>query len=84
MYSLDSDLIDLVILDMVMPDMNGRDCFFALRESDPGVNVLLSSGSSRDEDIELMEAEGLSGIVEKPFRSAVLGKAVSEALKHEK
>jgi PAS domain S-box-containing protein len=79
-YRKNSDNIDLVILDMVMPVMNGRDCFKALKEFDPEVCVLLSSGFSREEDLVEMRSMGLKGFVRKPYRGAVLGRMVYDTL----
>ena len=71
---------DLVILDMIMPQMNGRDCFNALRKVAPDLPVLLSSGFARDDDILAMEKNGLAGFIRKPFLSAELDRAVRRAL----
>ncbi len=72
--------IDLVILDMVMPDMNGKDSFFAMKEIDPRVKVLLSTGFTREEDLEGMKLSGLSGIINKPYNRAELAKAIGSVL----
>jgi PAS domain S-box-containing protein len=71
---------DLVILDMIMPEMNGRDCFDAMRAINPKVRVVLSSGFSRDEDIQQMQANGLCGYIRKPYRSAALGRMVYDII----
>ena len=80
LFKIHEKSIALVLLDMVMPVMNGKDCFLALREIAPGLPVILSSGFTRDEDYEEMKRSGLKGIVRKPYLSAPLSKAVSEAL----
>ena len=72
--------IDLVILDMIMPVMNGRDCFFTLKQLDPQVRVILSSGFSREEDIEEMKQFGLKGFIRKPYLSHHLSQSVYDAL----
>lgn len=71
---------DLVILDMVMPEMNGRDCFAALRKINPEVRVVLSSGFSREKDIEQMQANGLKDFIRKPYRSITLSQVVAKAI----
>ncbi|MBU0730428.1 MAG: response regulator [Proteobacteria bacterium] len=59
--------IDLVILDMNMPVMDGKEAFFRLREIDPKVKILVSSGFSVNEDIrKLMEVDA-SGFLQKPY-----------------
>ena len=47
-YEREKDRIDLVILDMIMPDMSGGEVFDRLREINPRVMVLLASGYSID------------------------------------
>lgn len=74
------DSIDLVILDMIMPKMNGRDCFLALKALRPGISIILSSGFTRKEDVADMRKLGLAGFIQKPFKSVALSKIVSETL----
>ncbi len=72
--------IDLVILDMIMPNMNGRDCFYALRAINPALPVILSSGYSRENDLRDMQANGLSGFIQKPFQAAALTRMIAAVL----
>jgi PAS domain S-box-containing protein len=70
--------ISLVILDLTMPRMSGQDTFKALREIDPKVRVLFSSGYSSDQlDDTTLDA----GFITKPYRPDDLVRAVREALK---
>jgi PAS domain S-box-containing protein len=68
---------DLVILDMLMPVMDGRDATRELRQIDPGVRVLLATGFSRDGGTHEVTEAGVGGILEKPFRRAELLRAIS-------
>ncbi len=72
--------IDLVILDMIMPVMNGKDCFAALQKLYPEVRVILSSGFVREEDLEDMKKNGLQGYIHKPYLSETLSQSVYSAL----
>lgn len=72
--------VDLVILDMIMPVMNGKDCFFTLRKLHPDVRVILSSGLVRDEDLDDMKRAGLKGYIHKPYLSEALSQSVYNAL----
>ena len=74
------DEIDLVLLDMVMPEMNGRDCFFAMQQIDPNVRVILSSGFTGGEELTDLRANQLIGFIRKPYRAAVLSRVVAAAL----
>lgn len=71
---------DLVLLDMIMPVMNGRECFAQLQQLDPDVKVVLSSGFGREEDILGMKNDGLIGFIRKPYRSSALSQVVHDAL----
>jgi PAS domain S-box-containing protein len=72
--------IDLVVLDMVMPKMDGRDAFLAMRRINPGVRAILSSGYSIDGKIQAALNDGVSGFVQKPFRIADLRIKIADAL----
>ncbi|OGV37655.1 MAG: hypothetical protein A2020_14885 [Lentisphaerae bacterium GWF2_45_14] len=75
------DKIDLVILDMVMPEMNGRDCFHEIRKIDPDAKVLISSGFTQFHELNGLFSEGLRGYIRKPFTVSELSKAVDSAMK---
>lgn len=79
-YTKNSDFFDLVILDMVMPKMNGRDCFFGIKKVKPDAKVILSSGFTLEKDLDDLKEHGLNGFVKKPYRAALLSHAVFDAL----
>lgn len=72
--------IDLVILDFVMPGMSGEETFNRLREIDPHVRVLLSSGYSREDKPQALITQGIQGFIQKPYFMKDLADAVQEAL----
>ncbi|MFA5110411.1 MAG: response regulator [Desulfobaccales bacterium] len=72
--------IDLVILDMIMPGMGGAETYRKLKEIDPAVRVLLSSGYSLDEETQEIMAGGAQGFIQKPYRIAALSRQVAEIL----
>jgi CheY-like chemotaxis protein len=72
--------INLVVLDMAMPKMGGRETFYALREINPDVAVLLTSGYSINDEVqELLEA-GANGFIQKPFWKNEFSRVVAESL----
>jgi len=73
--------IALVILDMVMPRLGGSEVFRRLREIDPEVRVLLSSGYSADDEARAILGEGVTSFVQKPYLVDDLALAVKHALK---
>ncbi|MCK5163152.1 MAG: response regulator [Desulfobacula sp.] len=73
--------IDLVILDMVMPRMNGEQTFENIRSIDPDMKVLVSSGYSREKEIEKMMAKGCNEYILKPFDVATLSEKLKTVFK---
>ena len=67
LYRREQKRVDLVVLDMVMPDMNGGDVFDAIREINPDVKVLLSIGYSLNGQAGKIMERGCSGFIQKPF-----------------
>ncbi len=59
--------IGLVLLDLTMPGMNGEQVFNALRELNPHVKVILSSGYSQLEATRQFIGRGLAGFMQKPY-----------------
>jgi PAS domain S-box-containing protein len=72
--------ISLVILDMIMPEMSGRQTYDALQQIAPGIKVLLSSGFSLEGQAQEILASGCNGFIQKPFDLATLSAKVSEIL----
>ena len=66
-YKTSRKNIDIVILDMVMPKMSGGDTYEKLRDVDPGIKVLLSSGYSIDGQASKILSRGCNGFIQKPF-----------------
>ncbi len=58
--------IDLVILDMIMPEMNGSETFREMKKLNPRIKALVSSGYSQEE-VQAILDEGVTGFIEKPF-----------------
>lgn len=79
-FRRENTTIDLVILDMLMPVMNGRDTLLALQQIDPGVRVILSYGYITDEELQHMQENGLGGFIQKPYRRAALSRTIQEVL----
>ncbi|MGC8659408.1 MAG: PAS domain-containing hybrid sensor histidine kinase/response regulator, partial [Desulfomonilaceae bacterium] len=79
-YGLRNKEISLVILDLIMPEMPGRDCLMELIKIDPTVKVLIASGYSPEDDL-LREINPLvRGFIHKPFSMTGLQDKVRFAL----
>ncbi len=72
--------VDLVLLDMVMPVMNGRDTFIAMQKINPKIVALLSSGYSFNGEAKSILKEGVRGFIQKPYRKAELAEKIAELL----
>ncbi|MEA3332145.1 MAG: PAS domain S-box protein [Pseudomonadota bacterium] len=80
-YQKKGDEIDLVILDMIMPEMSGAEVFAQLKELNPKVKVLLASGYSVEGQSAKIMAQGCSGFMQKPFTLELLSNKINEILK---
>jgi CheY-like chemotaxis protein len=66
-YKKSKDDVDMVILDMIMPDMGGGEAYDKLKEINPDIRVLLSSGYSIEGEARQTLARGCNGFIQKPF-----------------
>lgn len=72
--------IDLVLLDMIMPELDGHRAFFKLKEINPNVRVLLSSGYVSEDDVRDVLEAGAAGFLRKPYRMVDLARKVRSIL----
>ncbi len=72
--------IDLVILDLIMPEMGGGKTFDALRALEPLMKVLLSSGYALEGEAENILARGCNGFIQKPFSLSDLSEKIRAIL----
>ncbi|MBE9523404.1 MAG: PAS domain S-box protein [Proteobacteria bacterium] len=79
-YKANKDKIDLVILDMIMPDRGGGETYDQMKEIDPTVTVLLSSGYSIDGQATEILERGCNGFIQKPFTIKELSGRIREIL----
>jgi len=75
--------IDVVILDMVMPKMNGKETFVALSKINPDVCVVLSSGYSIDGKAQEVLDKGGRAFIGKPYGKAELSRVLASVLSAE-
>lgn len=79
-YMIKHKDIDLVILDMIMPGMGGGAAFDAMREINPGVKVILSSGYNLDGETRRILDRGCVGFLQKPFLIHELADKIRDCL----
>jgi two-component system, cell cycle sensor histidine kinase and response regulator CckA len=80
LYERQKDKIDVVILDMVMPDMGGGEVFEAMKKMNPDVKVILSSGYTLDGQTSGIMNRGCKAFIQKPFSMDDLSKKIREVL----
>ena len=80
LFKEDGESIDLVLLDMAMPGLDGRETYEALREIRDDVLVVLSSGYTEEDALSKLGASGLVEFVHKPYKMNTLLAAVRRAL----
>jgi len=79
-YKKRKDDIGLIILDMVMPDMNGGEVYDKIKKDNPKVKVLLSSGYSINGQATKILRRGCDGFIQKPFNMIELSGKIREIL----
>jgi two-component system cell cycle sensor histidine kinase/response regulator CckA len=62
-------VIDVVLLDMVMPEIGGGEVFDRIKEINPDIKVLLTSGYSQDGEANEILKRGCNGFIQKPFHT---------------
>ena len=80
MYGKQGEEIDLIILDMIMPEMNGGETYDRVKEIDQGAKVLLSSGYSINGQAQEILDRGCNGFIQKPFTLKGISQKISEVL----
>ncbi len=80
LYRKNKDKIDMVILDMIMPDLGGGETYDKLKGINSGVRVLLSSGYSIDGLATQILNKGCNGFIQKPFNVGQLSQKIREIL----
>ncbi len=79
-YETDREIIDLVILDMIMPGMGGEETFDRLKAANPGIRIILSSGYSLNGQASRILEKGCKSFLQKPFSIVELSKKIREVL----
>jgi CheY-like chemotaxis protein len=72
--------ITMVILDLIMPEMGGGETYERLKEINPQVKALLSSGYSLDGQATEILSRGCDGFIQKPFGLQELSEKLSQII----
>jgi two-component system cell cycle sensor histidine kinase/response regulator CckA len=79
-YKAHSHEIDLVILDMIMPGMGGSEAFDHLKEINPQIKIILSSGYSITGQAQKIMDRGCHAFIQKPYRMDDLSQMIRQVL----
>ncbi|MBW1917983.1 MAG: response regulator [Deltaproteobacteria bacterium] len=80
LYESKNPVVDLVILDYLLPRRDGGQILRQIRGLDPQAKVILASGFFEQRDIDQLEAAGASGLINKPYRVKELDAQIKKAL----
>lgn len=75
-----TDRIDLVLTDMVMPEMGGKELVQEFQRTNPNVKILIMTGYAMQESLQELQDAGFTSIIYKPLDASALAKAVHQAL----
>ncbi len=77
------EAVKLVFLDMIMPNLSGKETFRWLKKIDPNVKVLITSGYLDQSRVDEALIEGVCGFLEKPYGAEELEREIYKALVQE-
>lgn len=75
---------DLVLLDLILPEINGLDVLKEIKAKAPNTRVIVYSGMLTEESVQLAKDLGVDGIILKTAKKEVVVEAVKKVLKGEK
>ena len=79
-YEKYKDKINIIILDMIMPDMGGGKVYDKIKEINPDIKVILSSGYSIEGQASEILKRGCNGFIQKPFNIKELSHKIRKIL----
>jgi DNA-binding NtrC family response regulator len=80
-YRNNCHAIDLVLLDMIMPELNGEETFREMKKINDQVKAIISSGYMQDYGMDALSELGVIDILQKPFRKQDLASKVANAIR---
>jgi len=75
-----SHLIDLVIVDMIMPEIDGIETIIHLKEIKPDIKIVISSGFNNEETSGRISRMDISGFIQNPFKMYELSRLLNSIL----
>ena len=72
--------IDCAIIDVMMPELSGCDCFRELKKINPSIKAIISTGYGLNNEVEAVLKDGVADFIQKPFEGASLSQVLSKVL----
>jgi signal transduction histidine kinase/CheY-like chemotaxis protein len=79
-YRVHAAEVDLTILDMIMPEMGGPECFLEMKRINPKIKAILSTGYGFDGQASQAVNEGMVGFIQKPYKLSEFSIAIAKAM----
>jgi CheY-like chemotaxis protein len=80
-FKAKSPQIDVVLMDMMMPNMNGKEAYKLMKGINPAVKVIFSSGFTAENTASELIAEGVKHFIRKPYKLSELKYCLEEVTK---
>ena len=80
MFQENAQTIDVVLLDMKMPDLNGDEVFAELEALDPKVRVIITTGYEEREALAHFNGQQKVAFIQKPYRFKILVEMIAAIL----
>jgi CheY-like chemotaxis protein len=84
LYQKNWEKYSIAIIDMVMPDMDGRETYLKLKEINPSIKTIISSGFALNDDIEMTLKAGSNAFLQKPYSQHELIQQIDDILQKRK
>jgi CheY-like chemotaxis protein len=72
--------IDMVVIDLIMPKLGGRETYLRLKQMNPDIRALFATGYGIDDQTQELLATGVLGIIKKPYEMASVESEIRRAL----
>ena len=79
-YQARGGAIDIVLIDLIMPRMGGRETYVRLKDLNPGIRALFATGYGIDQNTKDLLATGALGIIQKPYEMVSLENEIRRVL----
>ena len=80
LYTKHRAVIDMVLIDLIMPKLGGRETYLRLKAMNPGVKVLFATGYGIDDQTQEILATGVLGIIKKPYEMTLVESEIRKVL----